>query len=226
MKLRQLLRRITTFETDIGGVFRRDRRAAIAASVFTALMLPLFFLLALHVFPYRPWGWPAVAWVCIVPYPFLRSIARADHKSIGFRLPTKTEWGRWSEFASVCAIALVIVVLFFRVLRNRGWFEVATPDVAPELFVLNALIVAPLLEEMLFRALLCSVLRGFLGNWATILIGGAVFAGAHFIYGTASLENFLAGYLLCYVFLRSSSLLVPVLMHSGGNAIMLILHYT
>lgn len=82
----------------------------------------------------------------------------------------------------------------------------------------SACITAPILEEVLYRLVLCAPLAALAGSWAAIFLSGAVFAGVHFAYGNPAPDNFIAGYVLAWAYLKSGSILLPVLLHSVGNA--------
>ncbi len=77
----------------------------------------------------------------------------------------------------------------------------------------------PLLEESIYRGVLCVCLRSVAGFRTTILISGTLFALLHFIYGNPGIDNFLGGYFLSWAFLLSKSILVPLLFHSVGNSL-------
>jgi membrane protease YdiL (CAAX protease family) len=75
----------------------------------------------------------------------------------------------------------------------------------------------------LYRLVLCVALVGIAGQRWTILLSGALFAAMHFIYGNPSPDNFIAGYFLAWAFLKSGSILTPIVLHSLGNACVLAL---
>jgi membrane protease YdiL (CAAX protease family) len=79
----------------------------------------------------------------------------------------------------------------------------------------------PLLEESLYRLVLCVPLVAVLGPWYAIAISGAVFGILHFLYGNPAPTNFVAGYVLAWAYLCSDSILVPIVWHSLGNAAIL-----
>jgi len=101
------------------------------------------------------------------------------------------------------------------------------PATPPER-ILSALvsycISAPVLEEALYRLVLCVALVRIAGPWWTIFASGAIFAALHFVWGNASPDNFIAGYFLAWAFLKSGSILTPVALHSLGNGCVLALH--
>jgi membrane protease YdiL (CAAX protease family) len=92
----------------------------------------------------------------------------------------------------------------------------ATPERALSTLVVFC-ISAPILEEALYRLVLCVALVRIAGPRWTIFASGAMFAALHFVWGNASPDNFIAGYFLAWVFLKSGSILTPLVLHSLGN---------
>jgi hypothetical protein len=86
-------------------------------------------------------------------------------------------------------------------------------------------VIAPLVEEPIYRLALCVPLVAIIGYWPTIVVSGAVFALLHHRYGNLSPENALAGLLLGWAYLRSGSLALPILLHSVGNALVFLAVY-
>ena len=48
-------------------------------------------------------------------------------------------------------------------------------------------------------------------------MSGLIFAVLHAVYGNASPENLLGGFILMWVFLKSETIIVPIALHSLGN---------
>ncbi len=61
------------------------------------------------------------------------------------------------------------------------------------------------------------MLSAALGPRRAIVIDGAVFALLHFVYGNASPDNFVGGYVLAWAYLRSGTIVVPLVLHAAGN---------
>jgi membrane protease YdiL (CAAX protease family) len=78
-------------------------------------------------------------------------------------------------------------------------------------------VVAPVLEEVLYRLALCVPLAVWLGPWTAIVVSGLAFAGLHVAAGNPSPENLVGGLFLAWAYLKSESIFVPVLLHSLGN---------
>ena len=97
------------------------------------------------------------------------------------------------------------------------------PERAAE-FAVNAIIivlVAPVVEELLFRGLGYSVLRPF-GRWTAIVLVGVAFGLAHgLVYGLPILVVFGIG--LAYLRDRTDSVYPGIVLHASYNAVALFL---
>jgi membrane protease YdiL (CAAX protease family) len=89
------------------------------------------------------------------------------------------------------------------------------------LFLFNAIILAPVTEEVLFRGfLLPSWSRSRLGPIGAVAATSVVFAAVHIQYDVCGMIAVgLAGCVYGWLRLRSGSLLPPILAHCAGNAI-------
>lgn len=88
------------------------------------------------------------------------------------------------------------------------------------MFLFLVVIVAPLVEEVIFRGMLLSRLRRSMGPKAAVALSAAVFAGVHLIdlnavYAVPGL--FLVGLALGWAALRFGNLSVPIFLHAGVN---------
>lgn len=90
-----------------------------------------------------------------------------------------------------------------------------------------AAVVAPIVEEALFRGVLYQWLRERLGVAPAILLDGLLFACAHLISGVAGLWKllpvlFVMGCLLAAAFQRTRSLFATMLLHGANNALAIV----
>ena len=86
--------------------------------------------------------------------------------------------------------------------------------------VLGIVVLAPLLEELVFRGLLFGVLLPRLGSAPTVIVTALVFAALHGQYsGLDLLQVLVDGLLLGMARLRTGSTRVPFWMHLLGNAL-------
>lgn len=100
------------------------------------------------------------------------------------------------------------------------------PGVIILAFVVAA-VVAPIVEEALFRGVLYQWLRERLGVLPAVLLDGLLFAGAHLISGVAGLWKllpvlFVMGCLLAATFQRTRSLFATMLLHGANNALAIV----
>jgi len=125
--------------------------------------------------------------------------------------------------AGIVALTLVAIAL----VRGFDWhFRIQTQNVHdPSQFwswALGAVVLAPLIEEFIYRGLFHRHLRRWLGKWTCIAIGGVVFWLLHWLYFRhVTFPNHLfAGCLFAWCFERTRSLLAPTLLHAAGNLLL------
>jgi hypothetical protein len=103
--------------------------------------------------------------------------------------------------------------LFETMLRSadNGWTFVL-------LFLMGA-VLAPVSEEMFYRAMIYPYLRGVLGKTWGIVLAGAIFGLAHWDLWRA-LPLAVGGSILCYLYEKTGSILVPITAHGVWNGVM------
>ena len=131
-----------------------------------------------------------------------------------------------------CLLVFPAVFAGFWLLRSYGLelpLRVALPQNQPWLsWVLYQFLYVAVAEEVFFRGYLQSNIlrltnttkwRCGLQNWASIVLSAACFAGAHaIVHGQAiSVLTFLPGLILGWLFIRTRSLLAPILFHGMAN---------
>jgi membrane protease YdiL (CAAX protease family) len=154
-------------------------------------------------------------------------LTRGDRASLGLVVRLRPGYRYWAKvtLGIGAAVGGFCVVAGF-LLRVMGT-PVSIPATPPEQ-ILSTLtsygISTPVLEEALYRLVLCVALIRIAGPGWTIFASGAIFAALHFVWGNASPDNFIAGYFLAWAFLKSGSILTPIVLHSLGNLCVLALH--
>jgi len=141
--------------------------------------------------------------------PLLRSLGRSFFLIAGI-FPLLLLLGEW---LSPSADAQQNTVIFFREtasLSGKIWLGVM------------AVIVAPLVEEVVFRGLLYRILRGYFGRVGALLFTAALFAAIH---GNAPtlIPLMILSTVLTIGLERSGSLIVCILGHAIFNAVSLLL---
>ena len=97
---------------------------------------------------------------------------------------------------------------------------VVGPNGAGKSSLIKALagVLAPLIEETLFRGLIFGSLRKYCGKWTAAVISAAIFSGLHFqLYGF--IPRFILGIALVYLFDKYKSLYPSMRLHSLNNII-------
>ncbi len=159
----------------------------------------------------------------------LVGLSNGDPKCLGLRLNPIQGWWYWVRTGLVIGAAVGVLVLV-------GWFAWtvfgrALPAYAvprppgpfwPRFFFMC--VSAPIVEEAVYRFLLCTSVAPY-GAWKAIVASGVAFGLLHVIYGTPSPENLCGGFFLAWAYLKSESILLPVLLHSAGNLIALASQY-
>lgn len=84
--------------------------------------------------------------------------------------------------------------------------------------IVAAVVVAPVVEEFIFRGYLYGVLRRYLGFGAGLVLNAALFAGIH-LHVPSLAPLFVFALCLTLAYERTGSLLVPMAMHALFNAL-------
>ncbi|MDQ7096830.1 type II CAAX endopeptidase family protein [Desulfosporosinus sp. PR] len=152
----------------------------------------------------RRWQWPDFGWRTV-------SLRRALPKILG-----------------IYGVTWIVNISYALFLYQHGMSPPAT-DVYTKLLgqssgltlLLNLLlagVLAPVIEETLFRGLIFGSLRAYCGKWTATVISAAIFSGLHFqAYGF--LPRFILGIALVYLFDKYKSLYPSVALHSLNNIV-------
>ncbi len=168
-------------------------------------------------------------WETLITLGLLASLILSNGNSAahGLVLRPRQGWRHWFRFA--LAAAGVIFLIGFAcagVWWTLGW-PLPLPRKEPaqwQQWLYWMCLSAPLNEEIVYRMLLTIALLPLLGERWTIVVSGLLFGMIHIFGGNPGPDNLLAGFFLQWAYLRSGTLLVPLAMHSAGNAIALTSH--
>jgi len=144
----------------------------------------------------------------------------------GLRLRPRHLWGLLGgvglQLAALIVTGLTIVLVGADEAPRQEVAEIAEGSTGASLLLAFAatVVLAPLVEELIYRGMLLARLRRSMGRHGAVLVGGAVFAAAHLVDpGTLLLQPglFLIGVVLGYAALRSGDLSLALFMHGGVN---------
>jgi membrane protease YdiL (CAAX protease family) len=162
-------------------------------------------------------GRGVVALLALWAYLYL---LQGDLPSLGLTLTPRQTWRYWARMTLVIGFAIGFCLL----VGLGAWvllgFEVPKVMVAPQDIgptFLHMVVCAPVLEETLYRLVLCVPCVVLLRPWGAVALSGLVFAGLHLVYGNPGPENLVGGFFLAWAYLKSGTLVVPLLLHALGN---------
>ena len=147
-----------------------------------------------------------------------------------FKFNWKSNWLLWGLGGYLVATPIVIVLSLLndKIWQGRGGSNPLLQIVLESkdsigllLFFLTAAVAAPLFEEFLFRGFLLPSLTRYVPVWAAIGISGLLFGVAHLSLSEIVPLTTL-GIILGIVYVRTRSLLAPMLLHSLWNSTTLI----
>jgi uncharacterized protein len=148
-------------------------------------------------------------------------LCRGDRSSLGIMFRMTPSYKYWIKMTLLIGAVVALFFIIASIVFHFAKIHYLIPAMRPDRFFSSfwrTCIFYPILEEALFRFILCVSLVAIVGPRVTILLSGAIFAALHFLYGNPGPDNFIAGYFLAWAFLKSGSIATPIILHSLGNA--------
>lgn len=156
-----------------------------------------------------------------------RAASGSLQADVGLNLDLSDWWGLFA------GMGLQIVVA----LGTYPFIQLMFPDGAPEqgvasiaqgtetsieiiLTFLSVAVLAPIVEEIIFRGMLLSWLHRFMGKWSTIILSAAVFASIHLVDwdSRAAVPGlFVIGIVLGWAAIKRGDLSLAIPLHAGVN---------
>ena len=159
--------------------------------------------------------------VYIIPVLLIFAWRHIQLKQLGFRR------FQWSELGLGCGLLIgsyMLVLLHNGILTYLGVdtqgeevMKIFTSLNSPIWFMLAAVIVAPVVEEMFFRGFLFQGFRQRYGWVAASMLSSAIFAAAH-LDPVSLIPTFILGVVFSYVYHRSNSVWPGIILHFSVNA--------
>ena len=156
-----------------------------------------------------------------------RAASGSLQADVGLTLNPSDWWGL------LAGMGLQVVVAF----ATYPLIQLMFPDGAPEqgvagiaggtetsfeiiLIFVSVAVLAPIVEEIIYRGMVLSWLHRFMGKWPAIILSAAVFAGIHLIDWNARAAIpglFVIGIVLGWAALRRGDLSLAIPLHAGVN---------
>lgn len=162
----------------------------------------------------------------IVALILYASLTPSPRRDLGLCFTIDPNLRYWVRIAAILVAILLSVGAIGNGVLHSGhlWRDPenipTTPPHAITEWILSGCVKTPLLEELLYRVILCAPIAA-VSPASAIAASGVIFASLHFVYGNPGPDNFAAGYLLAWCYLKSGTIFIPILLHAGGNAIIL-----
>jgi membrane protease YdiL (CAAX protease family) len=153
-------------------------------------------------------------------------LSRGRPRSLGIQVHPAQGWRYWvvpSAIAGggVLLVSLIYLLLFPEEQGRLAEYGQGIADYGVWARVVFSCVEAPLLEEAVYRVILCASLVTVIGRVPTVLLSGVVFASLHFVYGNPGPDNAVAGFVLGWAYLKSESVTIPIIMHGCGNVVVI-----
>lgn len=142
----------------------------------------------------------------------------------------KSSWGKYlflGLLGDLIAVTLLLLIALFLISLNTESFiqEILNSDSEMEdstffmgnLFV--TILVAPIVEELFFRGVLFNKWSESLGTKKALFLTSFLFGVLHIGSSPIFIGQLLAGFLFCLVYMRTKSLVFPILLHIVNNII-------
>jgi uncharacterized protein len=215
----------TTMHTPIGHLEKTSRWRTIASGLTASAVVcvDLFlvwsgrtYLLGMRIIP------PVIALAIYV------LIYRGDVSAMGLRFRPIQGLRYWVLATALIGAAIGTFLLLALAVALITGYPIRLYEIRPDdlwtMFV-QMCVLAPIFEEATYRFALCTGLVPVIKPWGTIFVSGLIFGALHFLYGNPGPDNLIAGYFLTWAYLKSGTIVVPVVLHSLGNLCVLVMHF-
>ena len=166
----------------------------------------------------------ALVLITVVEYLFFRR----DYVEQSWESMKKPGWLLFLIlFGAAASHGLNLLVSLFNINGIFGSYEAVEAEIfAPGVIfvIIRALILAPIAEELVFRALVFRRMKEYTSFWPAALVSSALFGLYHMNLGQG-IYAFLFGILLAFLYDRFRNFLAPMLVHFGANLLSVILQY-
>jgi len=194
------------------------------------LMLPLLLLGVYFANRATTWGFVGlVLVVALIPLAYGHSVGRYEARECDeLQWPCRQRFGL-KDWVMLLLVVITPVLAAFPFAQEFAFTTQSSGQQLSLIGILSlltlSLLWAPIIEEVLSRGILFRWLLGRFRVELAVSIQGLAFMGTHYI-GTTSRDaiayypmTFVAGMVLCLLFIRSGSLLVPMVAHVLWNLI-------
>ncbi len=153
---------------------------------------------------------------------------RGDLSAMGLRLIPIQGLRYWGTATVLIGAAIGTFLLLAVAAALSIGYQIPLYVVRPEQLggrFVEMCVIPPIFEEAIYRFGFCTGSVPVLKPWGTIVVSGMTFGALHILYGNPGPDNLIAGYFLAWAYLKSGTVVMPVILHSLGNLCTLVLHF-
>lgn len=203
--------------------------AVLATYLFTQFSIILVLPILLRVTPYSEADiiiyWTIFSFIfgvfltLIIMRPFMKF-----PKNEGIKLGMIVKWtiiGIFMAYGSQILVNIIQQVVFGITESSENTDSIIAVAKKYPLFVIIPILSAPILEEILFRKILFSLLDERFGFMIAAIVSSTIFSLIHQDY-SHFLVYFAMGFVFAYLYARTQRILVPILVHMALNSVTVI----
>ncbi len=158
----------------------------------------------------------------LAAFGFYGHLAGWDPDRLALRIMPRQPIAYWLKATAAIGGSVLALALAATGIAWLAGFRLPMPDLFTRSdqilpWFLTACLMAPIVEEPIYRFVVCVPVDATFGRWPAIAASGILFAGLHVLYGNPAPTNMVAGFFLAWAYLKSRSLLVPIILHALGN---------
>lgn len=162
-----------------------------------------------------------IIWMRLLQLAAFMLLIRKFHalSHLGLNIPTVQAWSVFALMAAVCMAGAGVLYglqpAWFAYIALPAWLHGLTG-----LFLM--VVLAPIVEELVFRGLLYRMLRERWGIWLSVAVSAAFFSLVH--HGMLFSPQLVGGIIFALAYEWSKSLWVSITLHMGANAAVYVLY--
>lgn len=153
------------------------------------------------------------------------ALCSCDRVSLGLRWAPIQGWRIWIRWSLIIGLLVGFAITIGAGLILATAREIPIITLSPRQLpgrILTVCVSAPLQEETLYRVIVCVPVVASFGKWPAVAVSRVLFGALHFLHGNPSPENLVGGWFIAWAYLKSETVVIPLLLHNVGNLLVLL----
>jgi len=155
----------------------------------------------------------------------LFALCSCGRVSLGLRWAPIQGWRIWIRWSLIIGLLVGFAITIGAGLILATAREIPIITLSPRQLpgrILTVCVSAPLQEETLYRVIVCVPVVASFGKWPAVAVSRVLFGALHFLHGNPSPENLVGGWFIAWAYLKSETVVIPLLLHNVGNLLVLL----